>query len=289
MDALVALYNHAVRNVPVAQRQMTAGEAHLRPQFVQFNRCRNVLIEDISIRDSPFWTVHPYLCQDVVIRRVDIRAHGHNNDGIDPEMSQNVLIEDCIFDQGDDAISVKSGREFDGWRLASPVKNVVIRNCRIKNGHQLLAIGSELSGGVENVLVENCHFDRGNASGPIAGTTLVEINNILYVKTNERRGGYVRNIHMKNVTATKIAGGAVCVETDVLYQWRNLVPTYERRLTPIEGLYVSDVKVGEARFVCRIQGDPGLPVKDVSLRDVRVATVREQPVTVTNTQGFSNT
>lgn len=289
MEALVALYQHAVHNVPVSQRQMARGEAHLRPQFVQFNRCRNVLIEDITIRDSPFWTVHPYMCQDVVIRRVDIRAHGHNNDGVDPEMSQNVLIEDCIFDQGDDAISVKSGREFDGWRLASPAKNIVIRNCRIKNGHQLLAIGSELSGGVENILVENCHFDRGDADGPVKGTTLVEINNILYVKTNERRGGYVRNIHMRNVTATSIAGGPVCVETDVLYQWRNLVPTYERRLTPIDGLYVSDVRVAEARFVCRIQGDVDLPVRNVTLQGVKVGKVRDQAFNVSNVEGLVNT
>lgn len=286
MDALVALYQQAVRDVPVSQRQMTGGEAHLRPQFVQFNRCRNVLIEDVTIRDSPFWTVHPYRCSEVLIRRVDIRAHGHNNDGVDPEMSENVLIEDCVFDQGDDAISIKSGREFDGWRLASPARNIVIRNCRIRNGHQLLAIGSELSGGVENVLVENCHFDRGDADGPVQGTTLVEINNILYVKTNERRGGYVRNIHMRNVTATSIAGGPVCVETDVLYQWRNLVPTYERRLTPIEGLHVSDVRVGEARFVCRIQGDAGMPVKNVTLRGVRVETVRDQAFSVSNAEGL---
>lgn len=288
MDALVALYQHAVRNTPVGERQMAAGEAHLRPHFVQFNRCRNVLIEDIKIRDSPFWTVHPYMSRDVVIRRVDIRAHGHNNDGVDPEMSQNVLIEDCVFDQGDDAISVKSGREFDGWRLASPAKNIVIRNCRIKNGHQLLAIGSELSGGVENILVDNCHFDRGDAEGPVKGTTLVEINNILYVKTNERRGGYVRNIHMRNVTATKIAGGPLCVETDVLYQWRNLVPTYERRLTPIEGLYVSNVRVAEARFVCRILGDPGMPVKNVALHGVKVDAVRDKALTVNNVEGFIN-
>lgn len=280
MDALVALYHMAARRVPVAERRMATGAANLRPHFVQFNRCRNVLVEDVSIVDSPFWVLHPYLSRDVVIRRVKVRAHGHNNDGVDPEMSQNVLVEDCEFDQGDDAISVKSGRDQDAWRINVPSRNIIMRNCRVKNGHQLMAIGSELSGGVENVFVDNCHFDN---AGSGARST---INNILFVKTNERRGGYVKNIHVSNVSATRIAGGVLSVETDVLYQWRNLVPTYERRLTPIEGLHVSNVKVGEAAFVCRIQGEAEMPVKNVSLRGVAVAKVLEAPVKTVNVQGF---
>jgi polygalacturonase len=278
MDALVALYKMADALAPVAKRDMTTGLANLRPQFVQFNRCRYVLVEDIHIVDSPFWTVHPYLCRDVVIRRVDIRAHGHNNDGVDPEMSQNVLIEDCVFDQGDDAVSVKSGRDRDAWRLGIPSRNIVMRNCRVKNGHQMMAIGSELSGGIENVYVDNCHFDD---AGPRARTAIM---NLLYVKTNERRGGYVRNIYMNNVSATRITGGILCVETDVLYQWRTLMPTNERRLTPISGLYVSNVEVAEAKFVCQIKGQAELPVRDVRLRDLRVRSVLGTPVLTENVE-----
>lgn len=282
MDALVALYNMAVKNVPIGGRDMTAGQANLRPHFVQFNRCNKVLIEDIHIVDSPFWTVHLYLCRDVVARRLDIRAHGHNNDGIDPEMSQNVLIDAVTFDQGDDAVSVKSGREFDAWRIGVPAKNIVMRNCRMKNGHQLMAIGSEIAGGVENVFVDNCHFDHADSN--VRST----ITNLLYVKTNERRGGYVRNIHMSNVSATRIAGGVLSVETDVPCQWRTLVPTVERRLTPIEGLHVSKVRVGEAKFVCQVKGDKDLPVRDVTLDDVKVAIVSGTPVVTENLVGFVN-
>ncbi len=280
MDALVALYKMADGLAPVAQRDMTAGQANLRPQFIQFNRCRHVLVEDVHIVDSPFWTVHPYMCRDVVVRRVDIRAHGHNNDGVDPEMSQNVLIEDCVFDQGDDAVSVKSGRDRDAWRLNTPSRNIVMRNCRVKNGHQMMAIGSELSGGIENVLVDNCHFDD---AGPRAKTAIM---NLLYVKTNERRGGYVRNIYMNNVSATRIEGGILSVETDVLYQWRTLMPTDERRLTPIAGLHVSNVKVAEAKFVCQIKGQAELPVRDVRLRALRVRQLRGAPVITENVEGF---
>jgi polygalacturonase len=283
MDALVALYNMACRDgVPVERRDMTAGQANLRPHFIQFNRCRHVLVEDIHIVDSPFWVLHPYLCRDVVIRRVDIAAHGHNNDGVDPEMSQNVLIDQCTFDQGDDAVSVKSGRDRDAWRIGVPARNIVMRRCRIKNGHQLMAIGSELSGGVENVFVDGCHFDHADSS--VAST----INNLLYVKTNERRGGFVRNIHMTNVSATRIKGGVLAVETDVLYQWKTLVPTLERRLTPIEGLFVSGIRVEDAGFVCLVKGEPELPVRDVHLRDVAVRTVRGTPVVTEHVTGFDN-
>lgn len=285
LDASVALYQMARTGVPVAERDMTKGLAHMRPQFIQFNRCRHVLVEDISIEDSPFWVLHPLMCSDVAIRRVKIRAHGHNNDGVDPEMSERVLIEDCVFDQGDDAISVKSGRDHDAWRLNRPSRNIVMRNCKVVNGHQLMAIGSELSGGIENVFVDNCHF-VGDGKG--ADGHAVPINNILYVKTNERRGGYVKNIFVNNVTATKIAGGVLSVETDVLYQWRTLTPTYDRRLTPIEGLHVSNVTVNEAKFLCSITAEAEAPVRDVTLRNVKVGTITGKAVTTENVIGFVN-
>ncbi|WP_457420965.1 glycoside hydrolase family 28 protein [Roseateles sp. P5_E7] len=264
MDALVALYKLSVDGVPARERRMTEGEAHLRPPFLHFNRCRRIRIEGVRIVNSPFWTVHPFLCVDVLIRGVNIRAHGHNNDGVDPEMSQRVLIEDCVFDQGDDAISVKSGRERDGWRLATPSRHIVMRRCKVLNGHQLMAIGSELAGGISEVLVEDCEVDNS------ASTHKVPLTNLLFVKTNERRGGFVRNIHLRRVKAHKLAGSVLDVDTDVLYQWRTLMPTLEKRLTPVDGLFVSDIEAGEAKHVSRLRGEEALPVRGVSVKRVRV-------------------
>ena len=220
--------------------------------------------------------IHPYLSSDVTIRNVNVFAHGHNNDGVDPEMSQNVLIEDCVFDQGDDAIAVKAGRNQDAWRLNTPVKNVVIRNCLVKNGHQLLAIGSELSGGVENVFMENCEVEP-NA----------KLNHLLFIKTNERRGGYVKNIYMENIKAGRIDKGVLGVETDVLYQWRDLVPTYERRLTQIEDVYMTNVTATNVDFVSRILGDAEMPIKNIELKNVKVDSIRDQELIHENVTGFS--
>ena len=266
MEALKELYTMTSTNVPVEQRQMARGENHLRPQFIQFNRCRNVLIEGVSIRNSPFWTIHLLLCDSVVVRGLDIYAHGHNNDGIDPEMTRNLLIENCRFDQGDDAIAIKAGSNHDGWRLATPTENIVMRNCTVVEGHQLVAIGSELSAGIRNVYVHDCRFVN-DKFRPF---------NLLFIKTNYRRGGFVENIHMENIEAKGAQESVLGIETDVLYQWRNLVPTYEERITKISGIHVKNVKVEETGTPFRILGDERQPVADVFLDNITIEKVRGQ-------------
>lgn len=260
MRALEKLYTMASTDVPVEQRQMAEGENNLRPHFIQFNRCRNVLLEDLDIGHSPFWTIHPLLCESVVIRRIEVWAHGHNNDGVDPEMTRNILIEHCTFDQGDDAIAIKSGRNQDAWRLKTPTENLVMRHCKVNKGHQLVAIGSELSGGVRNVYVHDCHFANDASSPPF---------NLLFIKTNRRRGGFVENIHFENISAKSVRESILGVETDVLYQWDG-VPTYEERVTRIKGIHVKNIRVQESGIPFRILGDPDQPVSDVLLEDITI-------------------
>jgi len=265
MESIKKLYTDAFNYVPVEQRQMVNDTAHLRPQFVQFNRCENVLMQGIKVTNSPFWTIHPYLCKNVVLRDLKVYAHGHNNDGVDPEMSQNVLIEDCYFDQGDDAIAIKSGRNPEGWRLKTPSKDIVIRNCTVKNGHQLVALGSELSGGIENVFIDNCTVIDG-----------AKLNHLLFIKTNERMGGFVKNIYMSNVKSGRIDLGILGIETDVLYQWKNLVPTVTRKLTPIENVFLTNVSATDVKFVSRILGQKELPIKNISLKNVTATAVSDK-------------
>lgn len=276
LEALKRLYEMASHDVPVEQRQMVGQEANLRPHFIQFNRCQRVLIEGVTIEDSPFWVIHPFLCRDVVIRKVSVKAHGHNNDGVDPEMTQNMLIEDCQFDQGDDAIAVKSGRNRDAWRLNTPTRNLVIRNCYVKKGHQLLAIGSELSGGVANVLIDNCRLDP----------TIEDVGHLVFIKTNRRRGGFVENIYMRNVQAGDLRYGVLGIDTDVLYQWRTLVPTYEERLTPIENVVLEGIEVGAVDYIARIAGEAALPVGTVTMKQVQTGEVRKRAFDLRHVAAF---
>jgi len=261
LEALKRLYTMALKGEPVKDRQMADGENHLRPQFIQFNRCRNVLIEDVKIRNSPFWTIHLLLCDGVVIRRVDIKANGHNNDGVDPEMTRNVLIEDCRFDQGDDAISTKSGRDQDGWRLNTPTENIVIRRCEVLRGHELLAIGSELSGGIRNVYAHDCMLRSDENDKPM---------NLLFIKTNRGRGGFVEDIYFDDVTANCVSRSVLGIETDVGYQWSKLVPLAEERLTTIRRIFVKNIRIQETGIPIRIIGDARKPVQDIFLENITV-------------------
>lgn len=261
LNALKELYTKASTDVPVAERQMAINENNLRPHLIHFNRCSNVLFEGFKIRESPFWTIHLYLCNGGVARNLDVKAHGHNNDGIDLEMSRNFLVENCSFDQGDDAVVIKAGRNRDAWRLNTPCENIVIRNCTILKGHTLLGIGSEISGGIRNIYMHNC-------------TSPNSVMRLFFVKTNHRRGGFIENIYMKNIQAGT-AQRVLEIDTEVLYQWKDLVPTYEERITRIQGIYMDSVTCQSADAIYELKGCSKLPVQHVEIKNVHVDNVKK--------------
>jgi polygalacturonase len=272
LNALAQLYNWGSFDEPVINRQMAVGENHLRPHLIQFNQCSNVLLEDFKIRESPFWTIHLYRVTNGVARRLDVYAHGHNNDGIDLEMSRNVLVEDCTFDQGDDAVVIKSGRNHDAWRIGQPTENVVVRNCTIRKGHVLLGIGSEMSAGVRNVYMHDC-------------TAPGKVLNLFYLKTNRRRGGFIENIYMERVSAGEMQR-AMAIDTDVLYQWKDLVPTYKDTVTQISHIFMKDVHCNVADGIYELNGDADLPVQDVHIEDIHVDRVRKYTYRARNVEGL---
>lgn len=272
MDALARLYDWATFGHPVAQRNMAVGENHLRPHLIHFNQCTNVLLEDFKIRQSPFWTIHIYRCTGGVARGLDVYAHGHNNDGIDLEMTRNFLVENCIFDQGDDGIVIKAGRNHDAWRIGQPTENIVVRNCLMRNAHGLLVCGSEISGGIKNVYMHDCSMAD-------------HVKTLFYLKTNRRRGAYIKNIYMERVSANRMER-AFAVDTDVLYQWKNLVPTYKDTVTLIKDIYMSDVRCRVADGIYQINGDKDKPVENVNIENLRVDTVRQYTTEAVNTVGL---
>ncbi|MCD8293092.1 MAG: glycoside hydrolase family 28 protein [Prevotellaceae bacterium] len=270
LEALKALYTMASEDVPVEERQMAVGENHLRPHLIQFNRCKNVLLDGFKIRESPFWTIHIYLCDGGIARNLDVRAHGHNNDGIDLEMTRNFLVEHCRFDQGDDAVVIKSGRNQDAWRINVPTENIVVRDCEVLKGHTLLGIGSEMSAGVRNVYMDHC-------------TAPDSVFRLFFAKTNHRRGGFIENIWMKNVQAGKMQR-LLEVDTDVLYQWRDLVPTYKDSVTLIRGLYLDSVSCERTEAIYDLKGDERLPIRQVELRNVTAGEVTKFVRNVVNAE-----
>ena len=271
MGALKELYTQASTNVPVIDRQMASGENHLRPHLIHFNRCKNVLLENFKIRESPFWTIHLYMCNGGVVRNLDVRAHGHNNDGIDLEMSKNFLVEKCSFDQGDDAVVIKSGRNQDAWRLHTPCENIVVRDCKIIKGHCLLGIGSEMSGGVKNVYMTNC--------------SAKDVTRFFFLKTNERRGGFIENIYMENVSS-ETTERLLEIDTDVLYQWKDLVPTYQVKMTKIDNIVMKNVSCESTDAIYELKGDARLPIKNVEISNVKIGKVNKFLKKVANAENI---
>jgi polygalacturonase len=261
LEALKQLYDWGSFDEPVEHRQMAVGENHLRPHLIQFNQCRGVRLEGFKIRESPFWTIHLYRVTDAVARGLDVYAHGHNNDGIDVEMSRNVLVEDCTFDQGDDAVVIKAGRNRDAWRIGQPTENVVVRRCTVRQGHVLLGIGSEISGGIRRVYMHDC-------------TAPGRVLNLFYLKTNRRRGAFIEDIYMERVSAGEMQR-AMAIDTDVLYQWKDLVPTYKDSVTTIRHIVMRDVRCHEADGIYELNGDADCPVRDVLIEGVHVDHVRK--------------
>ena len=139
------LRRQAEDGVPVDAR--VYGEGHfLRPNMIQFYRCKNILIDSVTVINGPMWHIHPVLTDNITISHITVEGHGPNNDGCNPESCRDVLISDCYFNTGDDCIAVKSGRNADGRRINVATENVVIRNCTMKDGHGGVVIGSEISG-----------------------------------------------------------------------------------------------------------------------------------------------
>lgn len=172
--------------VPVSKRIMNENDG-MRPQMINLYLCKNVLIEGVKILRSPFWVIHPLMCNNLTVRGVYVENDGPNGDGCDPESCSNVLIENCYFDTGDDCIAIKSGRNNDGRLWSKPSENIIVRNCEMKNGHGGVVVGSEISGGYKNLFVENCKMDS-----PL-------LDRVIRIKTNTLRGGTIENVFVRNV------------------------------------------------------------------------------------------
>ena len=232
--------------VPVADRIFGNGD-FLRPNFIQFNQCQNVLIEGVKVRRSPMWELHPLLCTNVTVRGVDIRSHGANNDGCDPESCKDVLIENCIFDTGDDCIAIKSGRNADGRRVGVPSQNLIIRNCTMRDGHGGVTVGSEISGSCSNVFVENCEM-----SSP-------DLTCALRLKSNAMRGGKLQNIFMRNVNVGLVKDSVL--QIDFLYE----EGTKGGQKPVAKNVVLENINVAQTPRVLNVKGFPGASITGVRI------------------------
>lgn len=240
----------------------------LRPNLVVLTRCKNILLEGVTFQNSPAWNIHPLMSENITIRNIYAKNpwYAQNGDGLDIESCSNVLVEDSVFDVGDDGICIKSGRDEQGRKRAMPTQNVVIRNCVVYHAHGGFVIGSEMSGGARNIYVSDCTF---------IGTDIG-----LRFKTTRGRGGVVEDIFIKNINMKDIPGEALLF--DMYYAAVDPVPAAgEKRDAPkvqmlpvtaetpsFRNFYISNVVADGAAKAIFIRGLPEMNIHNIFLENM---------------------
>ena len=256
--------NH--KNTPIKERIF--GEGHyLRPQLIQFINSKSILVENVQIEDSPFWCIHLLKSKSITIRGVKYNAHNNNNDGVDPEYSSDILIENVLFDNADDNVAIKAGRDDEGRSNSNtPSENIVIRNCEFKGLHAIV-IGSEMSAGVRNVYVENSKF-RGYLKRGV------------FIKTNSDRGGYIKDIYFNNLAFGKVED---CIYITANYhgEGSGLFPS---KVSDISFSNISCIEATNTGIV--IEGFPDKKVANIKLDNINIQSAKNG-TTVTNSKNVS--
>jgi len=283
--AWLALYDRIEAGYKPKVEEFRLAAEYLRPSLVQFYGCHNVLVEGVTLTESPMWLLHPLYCENVSVRGVSFVSTGPNGDGIDVDSSRNVRISDCFFSTGDDCIVIKSGRDADGRRTARPTEHVTITNCVMYKGHGAVVIGSETSGDIRDIAASNI-VARGTDRG-------------IRIKSMRGRGGVIENMRFDNfviedatVEAIEITGlyhdgpaEKVSERTPIFRNiaLSNITIVNAAQVASIEGLAESALSqlrfsdimaTGKVGFLCR-------DADQVALRDVQVTATSGQPFVFT--------
>lgn len=264
------------QNVPVLPDDATDADwealrSFLRPVMLEFEGCKNVLLEGVCFENSPAWNLHPFKCENLVMSNLIVRnpSFSQNGDGVDLECCKNVVVDRCSFDVGDDAICMKSGKNEDGRKLGIPSENICINNCVVYHGHGGFVVGSEMSGGIKNVNVEGCTF---------IGTDVG-----LRFKSTRGRGGVVENIWVKNITMANIpneglvfdlfyGGKGAGEETpeEIAARMGAAIPEADETTPAFKNITIEDVTCKGAKRCIYFNGLPEQKIENVTLRNIHM-------------------
>ncbi|GLF98367.1 glycoside hydrolase family 28 protein [Streptomyces yaizuensis] len=259
--------------VPVADRVFGAGR-HLRPQMIQFNRCRDVLVSDLTIVDPPMWTVHPVLSVNVTVRNITVESLLHNTDGVNPEASRLVRITGCRFNTNDDCVAVKAGRDEDGHRVGVPSEDIVVQKCDFSGRWGGVTVGSEMSGGVRNVFAEDCRINPPDFPGHYP------VKYPVYLKASRKRGGFIDGVYVRRFTGRAVERDVLFVTMDYNNGEGGTLPV------SVRNIQLSDTTIDGARAVLNLVGLETDRLRGVRLSRCDFTGVRG-PDTVVFTDGLT--
>jgi polygalacturonase len=248
------------------------GSFFFRPQLIQFNNCSNVLLEGVTVRNSPFWNTHILYCKKVIVKNTTFQnpSDGVNGDGLDIDSCDGVVVLDCTFDVNDDCLCIKSGIGKDGMRVNKPCQNVVVKNCKMLRGHGCIVMGSETAAGIRNIEISDCVF-KGNDRG-------------LRIKSRRGRAGTVENITLNNIKMNDVGCpivmhlyyecGAKPEEIAALSD-RNPRPITET--TPcIRNIKITNITADNARAAAAfLLGLPERPIENILFENVKITMAKD--------------
>ena len=232
----------------------------LRPVLLSIVKSKRVLLEGVTFRNSPSWCLHPLSCEDLTLNGVKVFNpwYSQNGDALDVESCKNVVVTNSLFDAGDDAICIKSGKDADGRRRGEPCENVLVKNNTVLHGHGGFVVGSEMSGGVRNVYVADCTF---------IGTDVG-----LRFKSTRGRGGVVENVYVDNINMINIPGDALIA--DLSYAVKDApgapVPAVTEETPSFKNIHISNISCKGAGRAMFLNGLPEMPIENFSVRNMRI-------------------
>lgn len=257
----------------------------LRPKMLRLIGCKRVLLQGVTFKNPPNWTMNPLLCENVSIVDVQVRnlPTAQNSDALDLESCRHAIIRNCTFDAGDDGICIKSGQDAAGRRIGVPTEDVLVEGCTVYHAHGGFTIGSEMSGGVRNMRVDNCTF---------IGTDIG-----LRFKSTRGRGGVVEKIYIANIRMIDIPGDAI--NFNLYYGGKSPLdqssdtsetnfPAVSEETPQFRDIHVENVICRGAQNAIVLQGLPEMPLRDVTLKNVFITSRKGVSVTDAEHISFEN-
>ena len=259
----------------------------LRPVMLSIVKSKRILLEGVTFKNSPGWCIHPLSCESLTLNDVKVFNpwYSQNGDALDVESCKNVLVTNCFFDAGDDAICLKSGKDEDGRRRGEPCENVIIKNNTVLHGHGGFVVGSEMSGGVKNIYVEDCTF---------LGTDVG-----LRFKSTRGRGGVVENIYINNINMINIPnepllfdlfyggkGAGEESEEDLLSRMKTAIPPVTEETPAFRDIHISNVICRGSGRAMFFNGLPEMPIRNVTVKNV-VMTEATDGVVISQVDGVT--
>lgn len=272
-SALQILDRWGSHNYTFYLRNISGRKFKLRPPLIQFYQCTNVLLQDFTIQGAPSWAIHLFGCEDGVVRRVKVSAPGRHCDGVALEMSRRFVVEDCVFEQGGDAISVKSGRVLEAWNSPQAAHNIIIRRCEARRARALLSVGEEISHGVHDIYMYDCKAFDG-------------VDDLLSIRTNRRQDSEVTGITVERCEAQGLQR-VFGLDSDVYGDWRGASRSKpDTCCAKISGITMRDVKCRRAVALIDITGDTKTPVRDVVIENIHADSVTSFVSQAKNVEGL---